>query len=308
MSAVTPAVDPADPFDDLEPTEPIVGTVSSRRQFVGRFRRSRGGVAALAFLLAMVVLSVLAPWLAPHDPLSQDLSNSLAGPSGTHWLGTDELGRDVLSRLMYGGRISLGAVALVVVISAVVGIIPGLVAGYLGGWIDRVVTLVTDAVMSIPPLILALGVVGVLGPGLVNAMVPVGLIFAPRFLRIVRSSVINVKEETFVEAARTIGTSTRRILSGHILPNVLPPLIVQASVIGGYAMLAEAGLSYLGLGVQPPAASWGSMIGSASRLLNKAPALIIPPGLCVTGCVLAFSVLGDALRDAVGRAGSGGAT
>lgn len=292
------------PFEALGQAAPdlrIVEPISSRRQFVRRFRRRRGGVIALCYLAVVVVASVLAPWLSPHDPLTQDLSNSLSGPSRDHWLGTDELGRDVLSRLMHGGRISLSAVALVVVIAAVVGIVPGLVAGYVGGWVDRIVTLLTDAVMSIPPLILALGVVGVLGPGLVNAMVPVGLIFAPRFLRIVRSSVINVRQETFVEAAWTIGTPTGRILTGHIVPNVLPPLIVQASIMAGYAMLAEAGLSYLGLGVQPPAASWGSMIGSASRLLNRAPALILGPGLCVTGCVLAFSVLGDALRDVVGR-------
>jgi ABC-type dipeptide/oligopeptide/nickel transport system permease subunit len=282
---------------------PVAATERSAAHagFTRRFMRNRLGVVAFAFIVLAVLVCVAAPLLAPHDPLEQDLSRSLEGPSAEHLLGTDELGRDVLSRLMYGGRISLGAAALVVVVAFVLGVVPGLVAGYLGGWTDRVLSLVTDAVMSIPPLILALGVIAVMGPGLVNSMLPVGVIFAPRFLRITRSAVISARVETYVDAARTIGTSTTRIISSHILPNVLSPIFVQASLMGGFAMLAEAGLSYLGLGVQPPQASWGAMIGSASRVLNREPMLIVWPGLCVTLCVLSFSLLGDALRDSVGR-------
>ncbi|HEX7094268.1 MAG TPA: ABC transporter permease [Acidimicrobiales bacterium] len=283
------------------PASPAVTAVSNHRRFIRRFVRNRVGAVAAVFLLLAVLASVLAPLIAPHDPLEQDLSRSLEPPSAGHLLGTDELGRDVLSRLLYGGRISLSAAALVVGVALVLGVIPGLLAGYLGGWTDRVVSFITDALMSIPPLILALGVIAVMGPGLVNSMIPVGVIFAPRFARVTRSAVIAVRNETYVEAARTIGTPTSRIIWSHVLPNVLSPIFVQASLMGGFAMLAEAGLSYLGLGVQPPQASWGAMIGSASRVLNREPVLIVWPGLCVTLCVLSFSLIGDALRDAIGR-------
>lgn len=283
------------------PASPAATVVSNRRRFVRRFVRNRVGAVAAVFLLLAVLASVFAPLIAPYDPLDQDLSRSLESPSSDHLLGTDELGRDVLSRLLYGGRISLSAAALVVGIALVLGVIPGLLAGYLGGWTDRVVSFITDALMSIPPLILALGVIAVMGPGLVNSMLPVGVIFAPRFARVTRSAVIAVRNETYVEAALTIGTPTSRIIRSHVLPNVLSPIFVQASLMGGFAMLAEAGLSYLGLGVQPPEASWGAMIGSASRVLNREPVLIVWPGLCVTLCVLCFSLIGDALRDAIGR-------
>jgi peptide/nickel transport system permease protein len=271
------------------------------RAFTRRFRNSRSGVVSFSFLFVVILVAVAAPMIAPADPLDQDLSATLRGPTASHLLGTDQLGRDILSRLIFGARISLTAAAIVVSVALIVGVVPGLIAGYLGGWFDRVVTLLTDAIMSIPPLILALGVVGVLGPGLVNTMVPVGIVFAPRFLRVVRSAVLGVRQETYIEAARSIGTPTSKIISRHVLPNVMSPIIVQASLTAAYAMLAEAGLSYLGLGVQAPQASWGSMIGSSSRLLSRKPILIVWPGLCVTITVLAFSLLGDALRDSLGR-------
>lgn len=290
------------PIDDpTEDTDSVDARPSVWGRFARRFWHNRVGVAALVFLVLITLATIAAPLIAPDDPLAQDLSNALQSPSSGHLLGTDELGRDVLSRLLYGGRISLAAAALVVVLAGFIGIAPGLVAGYLGGFVDRFASLITDAVMSIPPLILALGVIAVLGPGLLNAMIPVAIIFAPRFVRIVRGSVIGVKHETYVQAARSIGMTTPRIIWHHVLPNVAAPTIVQASVVAGFAMLAEAGLSYLGLGVQPPAASWGAMIGSASRVVSRDPLLIVWPGLCVTACVLAFSVLGDALRDALGR-------
>jgi ABC-type dipeptide/oligopeptide/nickel transport system permease subunit len=253
-----------------------------------------------AVLLVMVAAAVLAPLVAPHDPLEQDLGDSLAGPSGSHLLGTDQLGRDILSRLVFGARLSLGAAAIAVVVAVAVGVVPGLVAGYVGGAVDGVVMRFTDALMSFPPLILALAVTGVLGPGLGNAMFAVGVIFAPRFVRLVRASVVELRESDFVQAARSIGVSEVAIVRRHVLPNALGPLVVQVTVTAGFAMLAEASLSFLGLGAQPPDASWGSMIGEAARLISQSKLLVVWPGLAITVAVLALNLLGDALRQALG--------
>lgn len=272
------------------------------RRFVARFRRQRPAMIALTFLLLLVVVAAGAELLAPHDPDTQNLRNALADPfSAQHWLGTDELGRDVLSRLIFAARISLYAVAISVSVGFVLGVPLGLVSGFVGGRVDTLLMRMTDAVMSFPPLILAIAVIAILGPSLVNAMFAIGLVFAPRFLRLVRSSVLAVREETYIEAARTIGTSTPIILVRHVLPNVLSPMIVQLSLAAGFSLLAEAGLSFLGLGVQPPSASWGSMMGRAFRSLNQQAWLIVWPGLMIVFTVLAFNLLGDGLRDSLGR-------
>ncbi|HMG40075.1 MAG TPA: ABC transporter permease [Acidimicrobiales bacterium] len=259
-----------------------------------------------AVLLLMIVVAVLAPLVAPSDPLAQDLDASLASPSWSHPLGTDQLGRDILSRLIFGARLSLGAAAIAVAVATLLGVLPGLVAGYVGGWVDAVVMRITDALMSFPPLILALAITGVLGPGLGNAMVAVGVVFAPRFVRLARAAVIDIREADFVQAARSIGVSERAILGRHVLPNALGPLVVQVTVTAGFAMLAEASLSFLGLGVQPPEASWGSMIGEAARLISQTKLLVVWPGLAITITVLALGFLGDGLRQALGlEQGSG---
>lgn len=272
------------------------------RGFLRRFRQKKAAVAALAFLVAVVVVSVLAPVLAPQDPNFQDLSSSLAPPlSDGHLLGTDELGRDVLSRLMYAGRISMLAALQAVSVGFVLGVPLGLLSGYAGGVVDTIVMRVTDGVMSFPPLILAIAIISVLGPNLRNAMIAVGIVFAPRFLRLVRASVLAVREETYIEAARTIGTPVRSIIVRHVLPNVLSPMIVQLSLAAGFTLLAEAGLSFLGLGVQPPDASWGSMMGRSFRVLSQEPWLIVWPGAMVVLSVLSFNLLGDGLRDSLGR-------
>lgn len=306
-----PAPQPdADPWTGFTGWERAVGAdeviETPFRRFRRRFLRQKVAVAAAIIVLLMVVIAVFAPWIAPYDPLEQNLRNTLQGPSWSHWLGTDETGRDVMSRMIYGSRVSMLAAVQAVALAIALGVPPGLIAGFFGGWVDTIISRITDTVMSFPPLLLAIAIVGVFGPNLRNAMIAVGVIFAPRFLRLTRSSVLAVKEETFVEASRSIGTPTMRILRTRILPNVMSPLLVQTSLSLGFAMLAEAGLSFLGLGVQPPQASWGSMVGRAYRFLNQSPTLVIFPGLAIVIAVLAFNLLGDGLRDSIGREVRGG--
>jgi len=271
------------------------------RGFVARFRRERLAMVALGYIVLITVVSLLAPLVSPADPNAQDLKNAMADPTWQHLLGTDQLGRDVLSRIIHAARLSLMAAGIATGLGVVIGLPFGLVAGYLGGIVDRVVTLVTDALMGFPPILLAIGVVGALGPGLVNAMIAVGVVFVPRTVRVARGAVLAIRNETFLEASRSIGTPTSRILRTHVLPNILPPVIVQASLMVGFAMLAEASLSFLGLGAQPPQASWGSMLGSAARDLSRQPLLMVWPGLAIALTVLAFNVLGDGLRDSFGK-------
>lgn len=276
-------------------------SASNFQRFVRRFRRQQAGVAAFIFLSVLGLVALLAPWVAPQDPNFQQLTRILESPSGEFWLGTDDIGRDVFSRMIFGARLSLGAALQAVGIGIVLGVPPGLIAGYLGRGADVLIMRVADAVMSFPPLILAIALVGVLGPNLTNAMIAVGVIFSPRFVRLVRGTVLAVREETFIEASLSIGTPTRTIILRHILPNVLSPLIVQVSLAAGFAMLAEASLSFLGLGAQPPQASWGAMLSRGVRHMADAPWLIFAPGLMIAFTVLAFNVLGDAIRDSIGR-------
>jgi peptide/nickel transport system permease protein len=279
----------------------ITGSGGPFKQFVRRLLHNRSAVVALVFLTVAALLVIAAPLIAPYDPLEQDLRATLQSPSGEHWFGTDDLGRDVLSRILFAGRISLLAALEAVVVGVVLGVPFGLLSGYAGGRADTVVMRVTDAVLSFPPLILAIAIVGIRGPGLTNAMIAVGIVFAPRFARLVRGTVRSVTEETFIEASRSIGTSGYRIVVWHVVPNVLSPLIVQVSLAASFAMLAEAGLSFLGLGVQAPDASWGSMLGRALSYINLAPWLVIFPGLCIALTVLALNVFGDGVRDAIGK-------
>jgi ABC-type dipeptide/oligopeptide/nickel transport system permease subunit len=274
---------------------------SARARFLRRFRRQVPALIALGYLVLVVLSALCAPLLATHDPLQQNLSGVLQPPGGGHVLGTDDLGRDVFSRALYAGRISLVAAAQAVAVAVVLGVVPGLIAGYAGRRADAVIMRVTDALMSFPPLILAIAFVGVLGPSLTNAMFVIGVIFAPRFVRLVRGTVLSIREETFIEASRSIGTPTTRVIWRHVLPNALSPLIVQISLTAALAMLAEASLSFLGLGVQPPDASWGSMIERGFRYTAAAPWLTIFPGLLIALTVLAFNLLGDGLRDSLGR-------
>ncbi|MEQ8993400.1 MAG: ABC transporter permease [Pseudomonadales bacterium] len=266
-----------------------------------RFRRQRLAVWSLAFLAALTAGAVLAPWVAPYDPLLQNLDRVLEAPSADHWFGTDELGRDVFSRTLFAARISLLAAAQAVLIAIALGVPPGLIAGLWGGRMDALIMRATDALMSFPPLILAVALIAVLGPSLTNAMIAVGILLSPTFLRLMRATTMAVAQETYVEAARSIGCSRGWIIRKHVLPNVVSPLFVQISVFAGVAMLAEAGLSFLGLGAQPPDSSWGAMVGRGFRYISHAPSLIVFPGLAIAVTVLALDVVGDGLRDSLGR-------
>lgn len=270
-------------------------------RFKKRFLQQRAGLVALGFLLVVVVVAMLAPWIAPLDPNAQNLGAILQYPSAEHWLGTDDLGRDVLSRLLYGAQVSLVAALQATGIAVLLGLPFGLLAGYLGGRVDQGIMFVNNALMSMPGLLLAIAIVGMLGPGLTNAMVAIGIVFAPHILRIVRGGVMEVKEETYIEASRSIGTPTHTIIISHVLRNVRSPFIVGVSLMTGRAMLNEASLSFLGMGAQYPEASWGAMLGRAFPYVDRAPFLIIYPGIAIAVVVLACNVAGDALRDSLGR-------
>lgn len=267
-------------------------------EILGRLR-----AVPLRLWLCMVVLTVLAccalfPYaLAPYHPDAQDVGNILGAPSSAHWLGTDDLGRDVLSRLIVGTRTSLAASFIAVAVALLIGLPIGIVAGYFGGWVDAVFMRVVDAVLCFPPLILALGVAAVAGPGLVNSMAAVGLVLSPSLARLIRAQVLAVKERPYIEVARSFSCSPFRIVVRHILPNAMQPVLVQAAIFLGVALIAEAILSFLGLGVQPPAASWGSMLSRAYAFMPQAPRLMFPPGLAIVTTVLIFNMISDLAQE-----------
>lgn len=275
---------------------------SPRRRFLRRFHSSWANRAALIVLGLWVVVAVTAPWLAPHDPIVQEVSLRRLPPlSPDHLLGTDSLGRDTLSRLMYGARVAGQAAFTSVAVGLVIGVPPALLAGLLRGWWDAVFSRIADALLSFPPLLLALAIVGVLGPDLTSAMLAIGVVFIPRFYRVVRAATLAIREETFIEASRSIGTPTSWVLRRHILPNIASPLAVQVSLACGFAILAEASLSFLGLGVQPPEPSWGSMLAEGRAAWFYTPWPLLVPAVTVVVCVLACNVFGDGIADSVGR-------
>jgi peptide/nickel transport system permease protein len=269
------------------------------RMAATQLRRQRTALVAAAFIGVVVMVALAAPLLPLPDPNAQVLSQRLQGLSGKHPLGTDDLGRDVLSRLLVGARVTLLAAVEATLIASLLGSPVGLVAGYLGGWVDLVLSRIADAILSIPGFLLALAIVGILKPGVTNAMIAIGLVYAPRFFRVVRGSTLAVREEAYIDAARALGVSRRRIIAGHVLPNIASPLAVELSLAAGFALLAEAGISFLGLGVQPPQASWGSMLGRSTRFMSEAPLLVVLPGLSIFLLVLAVNVVGNGLRDAL---------
>lgn len=276
-------------------------TLPPPSSFLRRYCRNPTAVVATIILVLIVLVAIFAPELAPHDPARSSLRNILKPPSATYLLGSDDLGRDVLSRLIYASRLSLIASVQAVVIALVIGLPLGLISGYIGGWVDTVIMRCNDALMSFPALILAVVIVGLLGPSLTNAMTAIGLVYAPRIMRVVRGSTLSVREEVYMTAARATGCSVPRIITRHVLPNVMGPLVVQATVLMGQALLAEAGLSFLGLGVQPPEASWGAILGTAFPYLGQAPVPTIAAGTIISVTVLCFNLVGDGIRDSVGR-------
>lgn len=272
-------------------------TVTRRYKAARQLARRPAAIAALAVVLGFIVAAIAAPRLAPYDPNAIDYRALRKPPSAVHRLGTDEVGRDVLSRLLWGARASLLAGVIPVVIAVALSVPLGLLSGYVGGWIDGLIMRINDAMLSIPFLIVAIALAAFLGPGLGNAMIAIGIAALPTFVRLVRGTVLAIKTEEYVEAAQALGCSQPRVALRHILPNTLPPLFVQVSITVAAAIIAEASLSFLGLGQQPPAPSWGSMLNAAQRYLGPAPWMALYPGLMIFGIVMALNVLGDGLRD-----------
>ena len=286
MSAVLSATDV--PARELTPAQ----------RALKRLMRRRGAMVGLCCVVFFVLLALFAPWIAPHDPLATSWSAVRQAPSAQYLFGTDEIGRDVLSRVIWGTRASLLAGLVSVCISLALGVPVGLAAGYLGGWVDALISRITDAMLACPFLILAIALAAFLGPSLTNAMIAIGISATPIFVRLTRAQVLAVKVEDYVEAARAVGNSHLRIALRHILPNVVAPLIVQATLAIAAAVIAEASLSFLGLGQQPPAPSWGSMLNTAKNYIDNAPWMSVWPGLSIFLLVLSFNLLGDGLRDA----------
>lgn len=266
-----------------------------------RFRRDRTGLVCLGLLILILLTGALSQVWTPQDPADQDLLGRLQGPSAGHLLGTDNLGRDVLSRLMVATWVAVTSSSLAVVLGLVAGTVLGLIAGYAGGWIDSVLSRIADVLLSLPPLLFAVAIVGALGPSLTNAMIALGVLLLPRFFRMVRVSTQEVVHEDFAEAARASGAGPVRILLRHVLPNILSPLLIQISFGVAVAIVAESGLSFLGLGAQPPTASWGSMVKEGFDNLARTSWMILPPAALIVLTILVLSLLGDSLRDAVGR-------
>jgi peptide/nickel transport system permease protein len=269
------------------------------KPFFAWLRRDLRAAVSLAFLLILAGLAVCAPLIAPYPVTAQDVDNTLAGPSAAHLLGTDDLGRDVFSRMVHGGAATLYASCLAVGIGLLLGLPVGLLAGYLGGWVDDGISRFIDALLSFPSIVLAIAVTGALGIGLTNGMIAVGIVFSPQIARLVRARALVVRQELYVDAARCFGASTARILWRHVLPNTVQPVIVQVTLLLAAALLAEASLSFLGLGIQPPQPSWGSMLARAYQNMELAPEQMYPPGLAILLTALAFNTLGESLRVAL---------
>lgn len=273
-------------------------------------RRSRGRLASLrsvetrvllagGFLVLLVVLAAFAPLIATHSPADQNLLNAFASPSREHWLGTDHFGRDVFSRIVYACRITVVGPPLAITVAAVIGVPTGLLAGFRRGIFDLVAGRIADTLLSLPSFVTALAIVAVLGPSLINAMIAIGIAYSPSLFRLTRGATMEAARETYVESANAIGSSTFRTLRSHVLPSISGPLLVQGTLLMGVALIIEASLSFLGLGVRPPTPSWGAMLRAAYDNQYQAPYSVIPPGVAMVLTVLAINSVGDAVSDRV---------
>ncbi len=263
-------------------------------------RRHPRVLAASALLAVLILAAALAPWISPHDPIAGNADDNLLPPGPGHWLGTDELGRDVLSRVIYGGRVSLPVAVVAVALGVVTGGVIGLTAGYRGGVTDLVLMRFIDAILAFPAIVLAIAIAAALGPNLRNAMIAVGVVQIPIYARLIRAQVLHVKQLDFVAAARALGATWPRVVFRHLVPNLLNPVIVQMSLSAAFAILAEATLSFLGLSAQPPTADWGFMIFAGAHFLtNNDWWLAVAPGVAICAAVFGFNMMGDALRDAL---------
>ena len=277
---------------------PLTGT----ERFLRTFARNRLAVAAASYLVFIVLVAIAGPSILLHPPNEVNLARALEGPSLEFWLGTDHLGRSTLSRVVAASSVALEAAALGVGIAIALGAPLGLMSGYFGGWWDRIAMRVVEAIIALPALLVAIAIIAILGPNLTNAMIALGIANSTAFFRLMRASALQVKEELYVDAARVSGASAGRVIFRHVLPNVTGPLTVQTTLAFSFVLLAEAGLSFIGLGVQPPDASWGAMLSASQRFVNQHPFMAVPPGLMIMFSVLAFNLLGDGLRDAWSRA------
>jgi peptide/nickel transport system permease protein len=269
------------------------------KTLAGRLVREPAFLAGGSIVLVFVLIAVFAPWIAPYEPSASDWMAIRQAPSAAHWFGTDDLGRDVLSRVIYGAQASLAAGFLSVVIAMIFGVPLGLVAGYFGGVVDILISRLTDALLACPFLVMAIALAAFLGPSLQNAMIAIGVSAMPVFVRLARGQALAVRAEDYVSAAVSVGLSHPKILRSYILPNILPPIVVQAALTTAIAVLAEASLAFLGLGQLPPAPSWGAMLDAARQFLVDAPWMAVWPGLAIVVVVIGFNMLGDALNDAL---------
>jgi glutathione transport system permease protein len=268
-------------------------------EFWRKFRRQKLAVASAMFLLLLVALAILAPWIAPFDPAAPDYEHVLEGPSWLHWAGTDDYGRDILSRIIHGAGISLMVGFLAVTIGGIAGVILGLLSGFYGGWVDRVIMRICDVLLAFPGILLAIGIVAILGPGIENVIWAVAVFSIPVFARLVRGSTLALKRAVYVDAARAIGVRNIVLMVRHILPGALPSVIVYFSMRFGTSILTAASLSFIGLGAQPPTPEWGAMLSAGRSFIGVADHLTYFPGLAIFVTVLAFNLLGDGLRDAL---------
>jgi ABC-type dipeptide/oligopeptide/nickel transport system permease subunit len=276
---------------------PILGSGTRFRRWWLRFARSKGAVAGLAVFVAVVLMAGLADVISPYDPLAQGVGPPLARPSWTHWAGTDSFGRDMLSRIIFGARIALVVGVVAVLLAMVVGVTLGLVAGYYGGWLDIVIMRVMDALFAFPIIILAIAMMAIIGFGVTNVIIAVGVGFIAPFARVTRADVLAVKEEPYIEAARLAGIGSLAIVFRHVLPNVAAPIIVQVALRVSGAIITEAGLSFLGLGPPPPTPVWGSMIAEGRNFVVMAPHVSTIPGLALMVTIIGLNLFGDGLRD-----------
>lgn len=263
------------------------------------FLRNRLATAGAIIIVILIVLALVGPALTPHDPLALDMDARLGPPSLQHPFGTDDFGRDVLSRVLSGASVSLKVGVIAVSISMIIGTLLGAISGYYGRWVDEVIMRLMDVLFAFPAILLAIAILAALGPGISNAMIAIGIVYTPIFARITRGSVLTVRQEVYVDAAESIGCRDSRILFRHILPNVVAPIIVETTLSLAFAILAEAALSFLGLGTQPPDPSWGRMLSESRAYIQDAPWLGIFPGLAIMVTVMGFNFLGDGLRDAL---------
>lgn len=286
-------------YQEQENVDIMYPTRSPMKMMIRKFSKNKKAVVGLWMVTFFTIIAIIAPWITPYDPFAQNMQQMLESPSFSHPFGTDEFGRDILSRIMYGARISLVVGVVSVIIAVIFGVALGTIAGYFGGILDTIIMRIMDVFLAFPSFLLAMAIVSVLGPGMANVMIAIGIFSIPTFARISRSEVISIKNEEFIEAARAIGARDTLIIFKHLIPNSISPIIVLSTLRIATAIITAAGLSFLGMGAQPPTPEWGAMLNSGREYLRVAPHVSTIPGIAIMFMVLGFNMLGDGLRDAL---------